>query len=189
MKIVNLVLTLSLLLAGCASAPMSVTDKANPQNARECAIYGTKPKTYVHYKPVKGTLAIIKKYKGKPFGTYDINTGETKAYKGGYCFSFHQNEPDEDGNFKSSYGRYTAEEYDNLTNDIAEKYDLPINVGVYGNPEISFYTEDKTLALEMAKKYNQQSVYDCAADDIIKTPAAFYDKTQNPMPPDNYEGD
>lgn len=139
----------------------------------------SKPKRYLHYKPVRDIINKVKSYKGKPDGTYNMATGEPIEYKTGYCFSFHQNEPDENGNFKSAYGRYSPQEYDRIANEIAEKYDLPINIGVYGNPEVSSHTEDFNLAKELAKKYNQQSVYNCSTGDLWVNKQ--YNPKQNPI--------
>ncbi len=37
-------------------------------------------KTYIHYKPIKDIIKSIKKYMGKPDGTYNMATGELKNY-------------------------------------------------------------------------------------------------------------
>ncbi|MBR1648490.1 MAG: hypothetical protein IJ689_02710 [Alphaproteobacteria bacterium] len=125
-------------------------------------------------------MEMVESYRGKPEGTYDLSTGKGKNYTDGYCISFHQNEPDENGNYKSHYGRYTSEEYDKLTNDLANKYDLEVNVGVFDNePEVSFWTRDKSLAVEISKEFNQHSYFDVKNMKVRKN--KDYDKTKNPM--------
>jgi hypothetical protein len=131
------------------------------------------------YYNVKDT---VESYRGKPDGTYDILTGENKAnkYTEGYFVSFHQNEPDENGHYKSHYGRYTSEQYDKQTNVWADRYGLEVNIGCYDNePEVSFWTKDKQLAKRLAKAYNQKAIWDIEAMDEIPNP--HYDKTKNPM--------
>lgn len=121
----------------------------------------------------------VETFRGKPVGTYDLATGKLKEYSNGYCVSFHQNEPDKKGNYKSHMGRYTPEEYDQTTNEL-QKQGLEVNVGVFDDePEVSFWTKDKRQALTLMVKYNQHSIYDVEAGDIIENP--FYDKTKNPM--------
>ena len=126
-----------------------------------------------------GVMKKIESYRGKPAGTYDLATGKLKEYKDGYCVSFHQNEPDENGNYKSHMGRYSEKEYDDLTNQLQDE-GLEVNMGVYDNePEVSFWTNDKKKALKLMKKFNQESVYDVKKNRFIENP--FYDKTKNPM--------
>ena len=138
-----------------------------------------KSKNKLTNKPIKGIIKSVEGYKGKPDGTYDLRTGESKNYDSGYAVTFHQNEPDKDGKLKSIFGRYTPEEYDRLTNEIAEKYDADVNVGVFGNPEVSFHIDNLQDAAKIAMKYNQQSLW------CFKTGKAIlfsgYDRSQNPI--------
>lgn len=131
----------------------------------------------------KGFTNVIKRvesYRGKPEGTYDLSTGKEKQYSNGYCVSFHQNEPDENGNYKSHTGRYTEQEYDKITKGLSSEYGLEVNVGVFDNePEVSFWTDDIKKAKELMVKYNQHSIYDVKNNKIIKN--KNYDKTKNPM--------
>ena len=156
-----------------------------PGNAKisgSAIVYSQSGKHYTYYRPYRNIMQTVIGHAGKPDGTYDIHTGETISYTEGYCFSFHQNEPDENGNFKSVYGRYAEAEYDRIANELAEKYDLPINIGVYdGSPEVSFYSTDLNTAMSVVEKYNQQSIYDCKADKLIENP--HYNPKLNPMKP------
>ena len=154
----------------------------NVNGSEANTVYSQSGKHYTYYKPYRNIMKTVISHAGKPDGTYDIHTGETIAYTAGYCFSFHQNEPDSSGNFKSIYGRYSEAEYDRIANELAEKYDLPINIGVYGGaPEVSFYSSDLKTAMSIAEQYNQQSIYDCKADRLIENP--YYNSKLNPMKP------
>ena len=122
----------------------------------------------------------LKNYADKPIGTYDYNTGKLENLTDGYMVSFHQNEPDENGHYKSHYGRYTSEKYDEFANDFAEKNNAEIFIGVFDDePEISFKVKDFEQAKELAIKHNQKSVWLNAENDYWENP--YYDKTQNPM--------
>ena len=120
------------------------------------------------YIDTEGILKVVKSFQGRPTGTYDINTGKPILYTKGYCVTCHKNEADENGNFKSAYGRYTDEEYDKISNEVAKKYDCRINIGSYkGHTEVSFHTMDIEKAKKIAKDYNQESVYICERDWLL----------------------
>lgn len=122
----------------------------------------------------------VKSYNGKPEGTYDYKTGERKEYPKGYSVSFHQNEPDKGGKWKSQFGRYTPEEYDKLTNGIAEMYKAEVGIGVYEDvPEITFHVDDFKDAFKIMKEYNQKSIWDWRTMQEIPNP--HYNPKQNPM--------
>lgn len=77
-------------------------------------------------------------------------------------------------------GRYTEQEYDEITKGLSSEYGLEVNVGVFDNePEVSFWTDDIKKAKELMVKYNQHSIYDVKNNKIIKN--KNYDKTKNPM--------
>lgn len=138
--------------------------------------FSKKPKSNIVH---KGVQAKVESFRGKSEGTYDLATGKQKEYSNGYCVSFHQNEPDEKGNYKSHMGRYTEKEYDDITNEL-QNQGLEVNVGVFDNePEVSFWTKDRAQAINLMVKYNQYSIYDVETGDFIENP--FYDKTKNPM--------
>ena len=109
-------------------------------------------------------------------GTYDWNTGRLVTLRFGYMVTFHQNAPD-----GSKYGRYTEEEYDKLTNEMAQRTKSEnIYVGVYRNvPEISFCCEDMETAMELMIEYNQRSIWDNQYEREIMNPK--YDSNNNPI--------
>lgn len=130
--------------------------------------------------PVKGVIKNLKSYEGKPEGTYNYNTGELVNLKDGFMVTFHQNEPDENGHYKSHYGRYDEEEYDRLANEFAEQNDAEIFVGVFDSePEISFKVKTKKQAKRLVREHNQDSYWDNSKGEIWKN--LKRDKTKNPM--------
>lgn len=137
------------------------------------------------FKKDSSVINRVKDFEKKEMGTYDFETGEPKEYDSGYSVIFHQNEPDENGKFKSRYGRYSEEEYNSLTNEIKKKYNADVNVGVFDGAEISFWVKSKKDAAELMRKYNQQSIWDWGkaknngGDGLIENPD--YDPKQNPM--------
>lgn len=129
---------------------------------------------------VSGVRKKVESYRGKPEGTYDFRTGKAKEYTKGYSVTFHQNEADEKGGYKSHMGRYTDKEYDDLTNKVASEYGADVNVGVFDDePEISFHTNSKRDAYKLMVKHNQHSIWDWKRGKIIVNKS--YDKTKNPM--------
>ena len=76
--------------------------------------------------------------------TLDIVT-----YDKGYSVSFETYS-------RNSENAYTNEEYDDIVYKLSCIFGVNANVGVYGNnPHISFYVEDKNLALAIAALFNQ----------------------------------
>jgi len=135
-------------------------------------------------KEYKNVIEKLNTFSNKESGTYDFKTGKIKDYKNGYSVTFHQNEPDENGDFKSRYGRYTKEEYDKLTNEIKNKYNADVNVGVFDGVEISFWVKSRKDAIELMKRYNQQSIWDWKKFQITGNgifPNKKYNSKENPM--------
>ncbi|MEE0060243.1 MAG: hypothetical protein UE295_05385, partial [Acutalibacteraceae bacterium] len=128
----------------------------------------------------KGIMKKVDSYKGKKEGTYDYKTGEMKTYSRGFSVTFHQNQPDEKGKYKSHYGRYTEDEYDKLTQEISEKYNADVNIGVFDDePEVSFHVETFKDAYKLMKLYNQASIWSWQAGDVIEN--EDYDAKKNPL--------
>ena len=109
----------------------------------------------------KGVMQRVRSFEGKEEGTYDYDTGKRVELSDGYMVTFHQNEPDKNGHYKSHYGRYTAEEYDKITNEFVKENGAEVFVGVFDNePEISFKVNSFEKAKEMMIKHNQKSLWD-----------------------------
>lgn len=113
-------------------------------------------------------------------GTYDYQTRKPVDLTDGYMVSFHQNEPDEEGHYKSHYGRYTDDEYDKLVQELVSEYQASVYIGVYDEePEISFLIHSIDKAVEIMEKFNQKSIWDNKnGREIINL---SYDKKENPM--------
>lgn len=136
-----------------------------------------KAKTLVYR---KGVIRKIKSFEGQEEGTYDYNTGNPVNLKDGYMVTFHQNEPDKNGHYKSHYGRYTEQEYDDMTNKFAKENNAKVYVGVFdGEPEISFRVKDFNQAMDLTVKHNQKSFWDNVEGKTVEN--KLYDKTKNPM--------
>ena len=101
----------------------------------------------------------LKAIKGKPDGTYDLDTGERVNFGNkGYNVSFEQ-----------SSDKYSDGEYYDKIYECRNKCDGKVYGGVFGgDPEISFYTKDKKTAVEIMKKYNQHSIWDNSIQDVIE---------------------
>lgn len=131
-------------------------------------------------KVYKNTMSKIRNFKAKSDGTYDFETGKPKDYPDGYSVSFHQNEPDAKGNWKSDYGRYSDADYDKNVSDMVKETGGELNIGYFaGTPEVSVWVKDFKTAVKMAKKHNQHSVWDWKAGDVWINPD--YDPKKNPM--------
>ncbi len=113
--------------------------------------------------------------KSIPDGTYDVDTGKAVDFKGeGYNVSFEQ-----------SGVKLTNDEYYDRIEECRNKCDGKVYAGKFGgDPEISFYTKDKKVALELMEKYNQHSIWDNSIGDIIENPK--YNASTNKV---NYEKD
>ncbi len=79
----------------------------------------------------KGVMQRVRSFEGKGEGTYDYDTGKRVELSDGYMVTFHQNEPDENGHYKSHYGRYTPDEYDRLTEAFVRDNNAEVYVGVF----------------------------------------------------------
>jgi hypothetical protein len=131
---------------------------------------------------LKGVIDILESYRGKSEGTYDFLTGEPVNLTDGYMVTFHRNEADENGHYKSHFGRYTPEEYDEEARKFALENDAEVFIGVYDNePEISFKVKTREQAQELMIKYNQKSYWDNAQGKAYDNTVPPYDKKDNPM--------
>lgn len=126
------------------------------------------------------TMSKIRNFKSKEEGTFDFETGKPKSYPNGYSVSFHQNEPDENGKWKSDYGRYSEKDYDKNVADLVNETGGELNIGYFaGTPEVSVWVKDFKTAVKMAKKHNQHSIWNWKRGDVWINPD--YDPKKNPM--------
>lgn len=126
------------------------------------------------------TISKVRQFKAKTDGTYDFETGKPKDYSKGFSVSFHQNEPDKDGKWKSDYGRYTDEDYDKAVENMVKATGGELNIGYFsGTPEVSVWVEDVFKAVKFAIDNNQHSIWDWENGDVLINP--YYDPKKNPM--------
>ena|GEM_PF-196421 len=91
------------------------------------------------------------------YKTYDTK-GNVKEVKDGYCVTFHQNNTETD-----PLGAYTDEDYAKMVAIAMHELGADeVNIGYYGNPEVSFVCKDEKAAKEFAVKHNQESVYNAS---------------------------
>lgn len=131
-------------------------------------------------KVYKNTMSKIRSFKADSDGTYDFETGKPKDYPNGFSVSFHQNEPDANGNWKSDYGRYSESDYDKNVETLVKESGGELNIGYFaGTPEVSVWVKDRKSAIALMKKHNQHSIWDWEKGEIIEN--ADYDPKKNPM--------
>ena len=98
------------------------------------------------------------------FNTYDYKTGKVKPIESGFCVTFHQNNSADD-----PLGGYTDQDYANLCAIAAHELGTDeVNIGYYGNPEVSFVCQDEAAAKSFAVRHNQQSVYNANTGRTLK---------------------
>lgn len=99
----------------------------------------------------------IKKFVGKPDGTYDLLTGEIVTFDSGYQTTF-----------VTYFDKYTDKEFDEMVYKFAIMTNGMAYLGVWENtPEISFLFEDYEVAMAIAVSFNQMTVWDWKNNEII----------------------
>ena len=89
-------------------------------------------------------------------GTYDLATGKPVKYEYGYQVSF-QEETTERKGFPAYI---TDKEYDRKVEVLQKELDSKPDLGRFGEPEISFHVDSYDKAMEVARRFNQESIYD-----------------------------
>ena len=108
-------------------------------------------------------------------GTYDAITGEPKNVDTGFCVTFHQNNTATD-----NLGGYSDEEYAAMCAIAMKELGADgVNIGYFGNPEVSFTCNDEKTAKEFAIKHNQHSVYNAHTGRTLKNKK--YNPKTNPI--------
>ena len=94
-------------------------------------------------------------------GTYDLATMTKIDYSDGYQVTFWQ-----------IGDNYSDAEYAEKVNEfLGASTDRIASAGKYGgSPEVSFHVKDKSVAMSLAKKYNQDSIFDWGTGDCIDNP-------------------
>ena len=95
-----------------------------------------------------------------PDGTYDLNTLAPISYDRGYQVTFSQ-----------KGDNYSDSEYADKVNEFLRvSSDGKVLAGKFeGTSEVSFHVNSRAKAIELAKKYNQISIWDWGNCDEIKT--------------------
>ena len=101
---------------------------------------------------IKNVVEYIEKYKNFDDGTYNIDTGETVGYNIGYQVSFVRPE---------AFTQLNNHKWDAITNHFCEYFDSLAHIGVYnGDAEVSFHSLSEDKAMEVMKRFNQESILD-----------------------------
>lgn len=108
-------------------------------------------------------------------GTYSATTGKPVEDLKGYCVTFHQNLAKDD-----PFGGYTDDDYAEMCAVAMDELGCDdVNIGYFGNPEVSFTCEDPQKAMDFAIRHNQHSIFDTNTFRTMKNP--YYRKTLNPI--------
>ena len=96
-----------------------------------------------------------------PDGTYDLATMAKVDYRDGYQVTFWQ-----------IGDNYSDGEYAEKVNEFLDaSSDRIASAGKYGgDPEVSFHVKDLSVAMGLAKKYNQDSIFDWGSGETIDNP-------------------
>lgn len=78
---------------------------------------------------------------------------------------------------------YHPDEYDQFVYECILRSNSIPYLGYFGTPEISFIVQDKAIAKQMMKDYNQHSIYDLSKNELFKNNQ--YDYKTNPPQPTN----
>lgn len=136
----------------------------------------------LQYNNVKKDVAnfekIVKdKYPGDKYhdGTYDAVTKEKINLTKGYCVTFHQNNAAND-----PLGGYTDKQYAQMCAISKQALGAKsVNIGYFGNAEVSFVCDSHQKAIQFAIAHNQQSIYNNARGTVEVNP--FYNPETNPI--------
>lgn len=141
--------------------------KAKPENIDKNDMYDPKappkgsPKGS-YYRAKRDALAS----KVKEDGIYDLETGEPRTYSDGYQVSFQEETTERRG-----YGSYIEDEdYDRIVESLKKELGVDPDMGRYGEPEISFHVKDHDTAMAVARRHNQEAIWNHAAGEIEKNP-------------------
>ena len=108
-------------------------------------------------------------------GTYDAVTGRP-VDASGFCVTFHQND-----SLDNPYAAYTSSSYAAMSAIAKRELGATgVNIGYYGNAEVSFVCDNGKRAMAFAVQHNQQSIYDSVSGVVIKNDA-YYNKNTNPI--------
>ena len=117
------------------------------------------PDRKIHYRDIRDSLA----HKLTEDGTFDLDTGEPVEFKTGFQVSFQEETTERKG-----HGAYIDDdEYDRRVEVLSKELGAKPNLARFGEPEISFHVDSYDKAMEVARRHNQESIWDWAASDVI----------------------
>lgn len=109
------------------------------------------------------------------YNTYNAITGEKMNVESGFCVTFHQNTPGSD-----VYAGWSDDDYASMIAiSMKELGAKSVNIGYFGNPEVSFVCNDENAAKSFAIKHNQHSVYNANTGRTLKNKR--YNEELNPI--------
>lgn len=128
-------------------------------------------------------------------GTYDLKTGNPVSFENGFQVSFQEYTTERPG-----HGAYIDDdEYDRRVDALSAELGAKPNLARFGEPEISFHVDSLEKALEVARRHNQESVFDWStfkcipnkdfvgrahyADRNDHTGKNYHESKPNPNPP------
>jgi len=90
-------------------------------------------------------------------GTYDLTTGQPVNFTDGYQVSFER--PGD---------TYTSDQYSDIVKELIARTDSPVYLGSWGGTkELSFHVADYQEAMDIAKQFYQDAIWDWAQGDAI----------------------
>ena len=159
-----------ILLSSKSSDYNELLTKYNNQNSTMNDVFNTMhdlianttmPSTIIDKAYYTNVKKKVNEMKGYDDGTYDFITKEKVHHDKGYQVGF-------ETHLRYYDNYYTDEGFDNIVYKIAALLGVNADLGVYEHiPGVSYFIEDKQLALSIAALFNQQSVWDWKANKIL----------------------
>lgn len=99
-------------------------------------------------------------------GTYDLETGKERNYTDGYQVSFQEETTERTG-----HGSYIQDkDYDRIVEAIKKETGSNPDLGRWGEPEISFKVDDFDKAMAIARRHNQEAIWDHSKGEPVFNP-------------------
>lgn len=89
-------------------------------------------------------------------GTYDLTTGDPVSFESGFQVSFQEETTERKGH--AAY--IDDDEYDRKVEALSAELKAKPNLARFGEPELSFHVDSLEKALEVARRHNQESIFD-----------------------------
>lgn len=89
-------------------------------------------------------------------GTYELTTGDPVSFESGFQVSFQEETTERKGH--AAY--IDDDEYDRKVEALSAELKAKPNLARFGEPELSFHVDSLEKALEVARRHNQESIFD-----------------------------